>query len=31
MHEAKIKSSKNVENDVKKEETAVLGNYVDIP
>jgi hypothetical protein len=30
VHEAKIKSSK-VENDVKKEETAIPGNYVDIP
>jgi len=31
VHETKIKSSKNIENDVKKEETAVPGNYVDIP
>lgn len=31
MHETKIKSSKNIEKDVKKEERAVPGNYVYIP
>jgi len=31
VHETKIKSSKNIEIDVKKEETTVPGNYVDIP
>jgi len=31
VHEDKIKSSKNIENYVKKEEMAVPGNYVDIP
>jgi hypothetical protein len=32
VHEAKIKSTKTIEDDIKKEETAVPGNYcVDIP
>jgi hypothetical protein len=31
VHETKTESSKNIEIDVKKEETAVPGNYVDIP
>jgi hypothetical protein len=32
VHEAKMKPSKTIEDDIKKEETAVPGNYcVDIP
>jgi hypothetical protein len=31
VHETKIKSSKNIEIDVKKEETTVPGNYVSVP
>jgi hypothetical protein len=32
MLEAKLKTSKNIENGIKREETAVPGNYyVDIP
>lgn len=32
VHEVKIKSAKTIEKDIKKEETAIPGNYcVDIP